>query len=157
VAIAVFDIDGVVADVRHRLGHLKRRPKDWARFFESAGADPLLTEGRDLVRQRQAAGEQIVWLTGRPAWLRAVTIDWLVEHELPTDELLMRAGHDYRPAALIKVDALTRLHRRSVTLFVDDDPDVVRAATAAGFPSTLASWVPHSKTLHTAQEHDGRT
>lgn len=31
--LAVFDIDGVLADVRHRLPHVQGRPKDWDAFF----------------------------------------------------------------------------------------------------------------------------
>ena len=31
--LAIFDIDGVVADVRHRLHHLESRPKGWDEFF----------------------------------------------------------------------------------------------------------------------------
>ena len=34
--LAVFDIDGVLADVRHRLHFLQCRPQRWERFFSSA-------------------------------------------------------------------------------------------------------------------------
>ena len=34
--VAVLDIDGVLADVSHRLGHVQRRPKDWDAFFAAA-------------------------------------------------------------------------------------------------------------------------
>jgi hypothetical protein len=34
--LAVFDLDGVLADVRHRLHFLDRRPKDWDGFFAAA-------------------------------------------------------------------------------------------------------------------------
>ena len=44
--IAVLDIDGVLADVRHRLHHLDKRPKDWAAFFAAAGRDPAAARGR---------------------------------------------------------------------------------------------------------------
>ena len=40
--IAVFDIDGVLADVRHRLHHLQCRPQRWEAFFTAADRDPLL-------------------------------------------------------------------------------------------------------------------
>ena len=69
---AVFDVDGVVADVRHRLRHVARPPKDWARFFSAADRDPPLADGTDLVH-RYARDHDLVWLTGRPEWLRPVT------------------------------------------------------------------------------------
>ena len=45
----MFDIDGVVADVRHRLHFLQRRPKDWPGFFAAAADDPGLAEGINRV------------------------------------------------------------------------------------------------------------
>jgi hypothetical protein len=43
--LAVFDIDGVLADVRHRLHLVEGRPKDWDGFFAAAADDPPLTRG----------------------------------------------------------------------------------------------------------------
>lgn len=42
---AVLDIDATLSDVRHRLHHLRRRPKNWDGFFAAAGADGPLPEG----------------------------------------------------------------------------------------------------------------
>jgi hypothetical protein len=154
--ISVYDIDGVVADVRHRLHHLDRRPKDWGGFFRNADKDEPLPEGIAMVSQSEAEHD-IVWLTGRPDWMRGVTANWLARQGLPAGELLMRKQADFRPARVLKVSALRRLAPRGVVSFVDDDPDVVDAATAAGFPATLAAWVPRSPALADAQEQAGRT
>ena len=153
--LAVFDIDGVVADVRHRLHHLER-PKSWPAFFAAADEDALLPEGARLVADLARAHE-IVWLTGRPAWLRDTTADWLARHGLPGRELHLRPGRDYRPARLYKLEVLQRLAPRGLAAFVDDDPEVVTAAAAAGFPALLAEWLPRTATLHDAQERLGRT
>jgi phosphoglycolate phosphatase-like HAD superfamily hydrolase len=153
--LAVFDIDGVVADVRHRLHHLEP-PPSWPAFFEAAGADPLLPEGARLVADL-AQEHEIVWLTGRPAWLRATTADWLAHHGLPGTELHLRPGRDRRPARLYKLEVLQRLAPRTIAAFVDDDPEVIRAASAAGFPAVLADWLPHERPLRDAQERSGRT
>lgn len=153
--LAVFDIDGVVADVRHRLHHL-RTPKSWTAFFAAADEDPLLPAGARLVAE--LAGEhEIVWLTGRPAWLRQTTAGWLVRHGLPGTELHLRPARDHRPARLYKVEVLRRLAPRGLAAFVDDDPEVVSAATSAGFPAVLADWVPRAASLRDAQERFGRT
>jgi hypothetical protein len=152
--LAVFDIDGVVADVRHRLPHLRRH--HWHRFFADAGADPLLDEGAALVADL-AAEHDIVWLTGRPDWLRSTTLDWLDEHRLPAGELHMRPDRDYRPARIFKLDVLRRLRPRGIAALVDDDTEVVEAALAAGYPAVLADWVPRDGDLREAQERLGRT
>jgi phosphoglycolate phosphatase-like HAD superfamily hydrolase len=152
--LAVFDIDGVVADVRHRLHHLRKHR--WHRFFDDAGTDPLLPEGARLVAEL-AREHEIVWLTGRPDWLRGTTADWLAEHELPGDELHMRGAGDYRPARIYKLEVLRRLRGRGIAALIDDDVEVIDAALAAGYPAVLADWVPRDGDLRDAQERLGRT
>lgn len=158
VSIAVFDIDGVVADVRHRLHHLERKPKDWTGFFAAAAADSSLSEGIDRVLAA-VDDHEIVWLTGRPNSLRAVTRDWLADRGLPVTELIMRGHRDFRPAPVLKVAELTALRDsgRQVRLFVDDDARVIAAAGEAGFPAVLADWMPSSPVLSQAQDQAGRT
>lgn len=153
--IAVIDIDGVVADVRHRLHHLRSR-RNWSAFFRDAHEDPLLDEGARLVTDL-AQRHEIVWLTGRPEWLRRTTADWLARNELPGDELYLRPDGDFRPARRYKLDILRRLAPRTVAAFVDDDTQVIDAAVAAGFPAVLADWVPRQDVLADAQERLGRT
>ncbi|WP_375475724.1 hypothetical protein [uncultured Jatrophihabitans sp.] len=152
--LAVFDIDGVVADVRHRLHHLDRG--NWRRFFAAADRDALLPEGARLVADL-GAGADVVWLTGRPESLREVTATWLARHELPAAELHMRPAGDYRPARIYKLGVLRTLAPRGVAAVVDDDDEVVRAALAAGFPAVLADWVPRAGALRRAQDRQGRT
>ena len=153
--LAVFDVDGVVADVRHRLHHLEP-PRSWRAFFAAAPHDPLLAEGARLVADLGARHE-IVWLTGRPEWLRAETLDWFARHDLPAGELHMRPERDRRPARVFKVGVLHRLRERGIAAVVDDDPEVVDALVAAGFPAVLAEWVPREDALRDAQERLGRT
>src|SRR3569833_4146452 len=123
--LAVFDIDGVVADVRHRLHHLNKRPKDWARFFAAAGRDPALAEGVALARE-YAESHVLVWLTGRPEHLREVTAGWLAARDLPSELLFMRPEGARRPAKDCKAHQLRLLAAEStVDLVVDDGPEVL--------------------------------
>jgi hypothetical protein len=159
--LAVFDVDGVVADVRHRLHHLNRRPKDWARFFAAADRDPPLAEGIELARQ-YAASHVLVWLTGRPEHLRPVTSGWLAAQDLPNHLLFMRPAGDRRPARDFKAEQLTVLAKQApVDVVVDDDPLVVTRLRALGWTVRLADWVPYGeasgKALRDAQERQGRT
>jgi hypothetical protein len=153
--LAVFDIDGVVADVRHRLHHLERH-RSWSRFFAAAHKDTLLPEGAALVGEL-ASRHQIVWLTGRPEWLRETTADWLAEHALPGGEIYLRPHGDYRPASRYKLGVLRSLAPRGIAAVIDDDDEVIQAARAAGFPAVLADWVPRTAALRRAQDRDGRT
>lgn len=155
--LAVIDIDGVVADVRHRLHLVESRPKRWPEFFAAAVDDPPLEPGVSLVREL-ATDHEVIWLTGRPERTRAATRSWLAEQDLPAGTLLMRGDRDFRPARVTKREELRRLRRtRDVRVVVDDDPEVVALLQADGFPVRLADWLPHSSTLRAAQERDGRT
>lgn len=153
--LAVLDIDGVVADVRHRLHHLENG-KSWGAFFRAAHRDPVLPEGAALADDL-AGRHEIVWLTGRPEWLREVTTDWLARQGLPRGELYLRPSGDYRPAPRYKLGVLHGLAPRGIAAVVDDDDEVVRVAQEAGFPAILADWVPRTDVLRAAQDRDGRT
>lgn len=155
--LAVIDIDGVVADVRHRLRFLERRPKDWVRFFAAAPLDPPLPEGLARVSELMVDHE-IVYLTGRPERCRQDTLDWLAAHGIGGHPVLMRRNGDHRPARRTKLRHLDRLAARArVAIVVDDDPDVCAALRAAGYPVQHADWMTRPATLHVAQEVEGRT
>ena len=155
--LAVVDIDGVLADVRHRLHHVATRPKDWRAFFAAAPDDPLLEEGARVARAL-AQVHDVAYLSGRPESCRADTLAWLERHDLPTGDLTLRPGDDRRPGRFYKVDVLRRFARsRSIAVLVDDDPQVCEAARAAGFDVLPATWMGEQPDLLEAQELDGET
>ena len=156
--VAVFDIDGVLADVRHRLHHIESGRRDWDRFFASAPEDPALADGCQAARQAVESGLTLIYLTGRPERCRVDTVQWLSAHGLPEGELIMRRDSDRRPARVLKVEALRRIASQApVAYLVDDDLQVVAAAADAGFAARLADWVPRQDPLTQAQETLGRT
>jgi hypothetical protein len=155
--LAVFDIDGVLADVRHRLHHVERRPKDWDAFFAAAVDDPPLEQGVALARA-SAEDCEVVYVTGRPERCRADTLAWFARHGLPAGELSMRGSRDRRPARLAKPGLLRRLAAgRPVAVVVDDDLQVCQAYEAAGYPVMRADWMGSAPALEVAQEDEGRT
>lgn len=159
--LAIVDIDGVLADVRHRLRHLERQPKDWRRFFAEAARDEPHPEGLAVV-QRLRPDHDIVLLTGRPRHLERATRTWLARHGLDDLRLVMRPPGDSRPAAQVKVEQLAELAAgRTVAVVVDDDPLVIEAMAEAGYPTFLADWEPRAdreeRALRSAQEEEGRT
>jgi len=157
VTLAVCDIDGVLADVTHRLHHLETRPKNWRGFFAAADRDPVLEPGVALVRELSQQHE-VLYLTGRPAHLRRATLRWLARHALPPGDLVMRRAGDFRPAREVKLAELDHLsEQRAVDIVVDDDPAVVAALRAAGYAVLHADWATRTATLQDAQEREGRT
>ena len=155
--LAVIDIDGVLADVEHRLHHLRGRPKNWAGFFAAMGDDPPYAEGFALAHEL-ATEHTIGYLSGRPERTRAVTQAWLATHGAPPGRLMLRPDDDRRPARLFKIGVLKRLAaQRTVALLVDDDPAVCAAAHAAGFEVRQVDWGTRTPVLYDAQERHGRT
>ena len=155
--VAVVDIDGVVADVRHRLRHVTERPKNWGAFFAGAADDPVLSEGEETVR-RLAEVYDIVYLSGRPERLRQVTERWFRQHGLPPGPLVLRPADDHRPSRFFKVEVLRRLaETRTVVVLVEDPWVVVDEARQAGFDVLPATWMGEHSALREAQERDGRT
>lgn len=138
--IVVLDIDGVLADARHRLHHLRGRRKNWAAFFAAAGDDPPLDEG---VRRAQDAARShaLVYLSGRPERLRQVTQGWLDRHGLPGGALVMRPDADHRPARVLKPQLLARVADRGrIVVVVDDDIEVCEALRVLGYEVEHATW-----------------
>ena len=162
--LAVFDVDGVLADVRHRLAFLDRSPKDWVGFFGAAPLDPPLSDGVALAQQ-SALDCEVVYVTGRPEHCRADTVAWFAAHGLPAGRLLMRGNRDRRPARLAKPDLLAALASgRIVAVVVDDDRAVCDAYEARGYRVLRAAWMPEPENayqqgdlLFEAQNLEGRT
>lgn len=159
--LAIVDLDGVVADVRHRLRFVQSTPKDWRSFFAAAPRDPVHPEGMAVVH-RLRADHEIVYLTGRPANLERATRSWLDRHGLGGHRLEMRRAGDRRPADQAKVSMLRTIAAgRTVAIVVDDDERVIAAMAAAGYPTFHADWEPRlpdeQRALEAAQEDDGRT
>jgi hypothetical protein len=159
--VAVVDIDGVLADVRHRLHFLQSRPKDWTGFFTAAAADPVHHEGLELVR-RLADDHEIVFVTGRPDRLRRATVEWLETHGIGAHRLFMRPDGDRRPAAQVKREILEAVARgRTIGIVIDDDPIVLSTLRNAGYRTLAAEWEQRlrddDEAIVEAQEVDGET
>jgi hypothetical protein len=155
---AVIDLDGVLADVRHRLHFLESKPKDWDGFFSGIPDDPVLPAGRAVV-DRLAVDHELIYLTGRPTTTRTETLAWLDRHGFPRARLIMRSRRDRRPARQTKPAVLRELvaDGRRVGVIVDDDPLVCDALENAGWPVLRADWMTRPETLTDAQEKTGRT
>lgn len=154
--LAIVDLDGVVADVRHRLHHLEGRRADWGSFFAAAVDDPPLDEGLAVVA-RLEVDHEVVYLTGRPESCRGDTERWLEAHGIGGHRLVMRPAGVRRPAAALKRALLAELAvGREVAVVVDDDPLVLAAVAEAGIPTFHAAWGGRSEALHQAQEVEGR-
>lgn len=132
--LALLDIDGVLADERHRVDHAVNRR--WAQYFDPklVAQDGIWKQGQELAQRLVDEGWTIAYLTGRRSILRPVTERWLDAGLFPLGRLIMRetawnADKQNVPLAEFKVNTIRELQARpdiSEIVLYDDDPEVVR-------------------------------
>ena len=106
--IYIFDIDGTLADISHRLHFIQQAPKDWRGFFAACVDDDPIPE---VIAVARALGSfaDIVLVTGRTEEIRQKTLDWLAAERVPVYALLMREDGDHREDHVIKAEHLAKL------------------------------------------------
>lgn len=134
--VYLFDIDGTIADLSHRLHHILSTPKDWKSFFAGCHADGPIPHIIEMARDLSAAGKGIVYVSGRSDQCRSQTAAWLLGNDLPAGQLYMRKEGDHREDNIIKLELLEQLRADGYEpiLAFDDRNSVVRAWRGAGVP-----------------------
>lgn len=91
----IVDIDGTIANMDGQRG-----PFDW----KNVGKDSPYNDVIDLIRTLSNVGNKIVVVSGRDAACREETYEWLVRHNVPFDELLMRDQGSQLKDSIVKHD-----------------------------------------------------
>lgn len=130
--VVLVDIDGTLADVRHRLHHIKGPGrKNWKAFFELMDRDTPIPEIIEWVRQLERENH-IVVLTGRPEEYRARTERWLRAQNVPFEKLVMRPRGDHRPDYVVKAEVLREIPQERIALVIEDRDQVCAMWEAKG-------------------------
>ena len=127
--LALFDIDGVLANDQHRVQHALDRK--WPAYFDpkAMAADPVWEQGRSAVEDARAKGYTIGYMTGRRDDRRTLTEDWLAENRFPFGRVIMREFGEHEPLANLKTKKIQKLvsqNQFSHVVLFDDDPEVIR-------------------------------
>lgn len=93
----IVDIDGTIADIDHRLHHIKEKPKDYKAFYSNVHYDKPIMDMLITVRAFNALGYNIVFCTGRKDSCREDTEDWLDIYFGFNFELLMLPSKGHSP------------------------------------------------------------
>lgn len=124
---AIIDIDGTLADCRHRLHYVLpgSRP-NWEAFFGCMGDDTVIDPVRKVVTAL-ATMNRVVLCSGRPENYRNVTEQWLDDNGISYDRLYMRPANDTRPDHVVKRQILAGIIEDGYEPFVviDDRNSVV--------------------------------
>jgi hypothetical protein len=91
---------------------------------------------RDVVQllQRLQKDYKIIMITARPEKWRTMTMGWLVKHNVPVDEILMRPDNAFRPAPEIKLELVNARFpdKDDIAFLLDDRDDVILAFFSIG-------------------------
>lgn len=150
--IYIFDLDGTLADIGHRLHYISSPPKDWRAFFRACADDaPCAHVIETLQRLRKGGAEIWVW-TGRSDEVVSETQRWLYDHKVfksvplldwepfPAPEMLrMRKAGDHRPDHELKQEWLSEVEppewkRLKIGGVFEDRARVVQMWRESGVP-----------------------
>jgi phosphoglycolate phosphatase-like HAD superfamily hydrolase len=121
--MVLVDMDGTLADSRHREHFVQGRRKYWPAFFAAMNADKPNPAIASWVREL-ARSYEIVIVTGRPQEYLPNTIDWLARYQIPFSQILMRRYGDRRPDYVVKEEMLHALDQNQIAFVIDDRPSV---------------------------------
>lgn len=128
-AAVIVDIDGTLADTRHRLHHLAKTPKDWKGFYDQMGLDTPYDYVIEVVNALSVK-YLVVAMTGRPEEYREITRAWLDKYNVAYAQLMMRKSKDFRADTIVKKEMLDVLRQQggdfTPVLSIDDRPEVVQ-------------------------------
>jgi len=134
--ILVLDIDDTLADLSHR-AHIVEKPEptqdDWDMFFdpELVAKDAPIEKAQIVFDQLVGAFDTVIFVTGRPDYLRDVTVAWLKKHfgvAPKEDALFMRPANTTDSSSKVKKrlmeDEVTdRYSKDNDFFFIDDEPN----------------------------------
>jgi len=105
--IYLFDIDGTLADISHRLHFIQKEPADWNSFYQAAGSDSPLWD--TITVARALSGQRLIMVTGRTESIREITVSWLRKYRIPFESIYMRKDGDHREDNVVKSELLDQI------------------------------------------------
>lgn len=110
----VFDIDGTLADLMHRLHFIKGKKRDYDAFYDAMKDDapikPMISMYQMIARNKIKHSTDVVIATGRPDSHEYETMNWLVRHGIDSfDKLYMRKAGDHRRDDIVKFEMLEQM------------------------------------------------
>lgn len=132
----ICDLDGTIADIEERRALAKHTEGrfDWKKFFtpELIKLDKPNYPVIDVLQTYNKKKDVEIWIfSGRDDITRTATIEWLAQHNVPYQKLLMRPNKDHTPDDTLKRKWLyqhfkTENEKDRILFILDDRDKVVR-------------------------------
>jgi hypothetical protein len=122
----IFDLDGTLADIKHRRHFVENGKKNWDAFFKACVDDKPNYPIIKICRGLKFAGFKVWIVSGRNESVRKQTEYWLQKYLIKYEELIMRPEKDYTPDHELKLRWLNeRLPKKHIIAVFDDRKRVV--------------------------------
>ncbi|MCR4512069.1 hypothetical protein [Aeromicrobium sp. 50.2.37] len=130
----IADLDGTLVDVSSIKHLVEGEDRDFHAFHAASKDCPPRPEVVDAVRAAHAAGRAVLVVTSREFIWRDLTLDWLAQHDVPYDQLVMRVVGDYRPDHVVKAEMLDTLEADGFAVLEawEDSDDIVELWRSRG-------------------------
>jgi hypothetical protein len=110
--IYIFDIDGTLADISHRLHFIHQQiPADWDGFFAACPKDVPIPEVIEVMRALWLTGNTVLLVSGRSDAVRDLTTGWMWNQKVEYSGLYMRKAGDHREDSIVKAELLDEILR----------------------------------------------
>jgi FMN phosphatase YigB (HAD superfamily) len=137
----IFDIDGTLFDISHRVHFALSQPKNWKRFYEEIKSDKPIKEMCELlVSTAKDKSNRIIFCTGREESYRSVTlkqIEGIFRNDFMPNNgvtLYMREKRDFRKDYEVKYDLYKKMMKDGFNpkLVFEDKATVVEMWNSIG-------------------------
>lgn len=99
----VFDLDGTLANIQHRVHHIRGDQRDYRAFFSACPGDIPIWPVINTLKAHIKVGHIVEIWSGRSDEVRAETLQWLYKHGIDADRLKrMRKEGDIQPDVNLK-------------------------------------------------------
>lgn len=107
--LVVFDIDGTLANIEHRLDYVRSKPKNWKAFDAGIPNDRVNTPVADIFWALRDKAT-ILLASGRNERSRQATVEWLNRNCFGSyAKLYMRKADDFRSDDIVKQEILDQI------------------------------------------------
>jgi len=130
----IFDIDGTLANIEHRLHFIQDTPKDWDSFYDNVDRDLPIEHMIELAKIIGRV-HPLVFSSGRRESTRHKTGNWLADQGL-FGPIYMRKDDDYRADNIIKKEIFYQILADGYEpiMAFDDRTQVVEMWRELGLP-----------------------
>jgi predicted kinase len=150
----IFDVDGTLSNLDHRLHYVQDGNRDWNSFFREMDEDLPVKPIVWLNQIFWDLGEsvKVIIVSARPEDYREVTEKWFKENNIFYDKFYMRRANDMRKDSIVKAEILQQILDDGYEPFIaiDDRDQVVEMWRSHGI-CTLQCAVDDSYSKYTGQ------